>query len=81
MTGYDRSLVQAPCRVHLVFRPVLRYIPTPVFLGGVQIQADGYQPVDQLFQDYKESCLPRLGTPSPIPIRLKWNAGTEAWHR
>ena len=83
MTGYDGS-AGVSCRAGCTSYsgPFFRTYRRLYFLEALQIQADGYQPVDQLLQEYTRSpAYHDSALPSPIPIRLKRNAGTEAWHR
>ncbi len=82
MTGADGS-GRVSCRAGCTwysgpfFRPYRRLY----FGEALQIQAKGYQSVDELLKDYTRSpAYHDSAVPPPIPIRLKRSPATEAWH-
>ena len=81
-TGYDGS-ARVSCRAGYTSYPgpFFRTYRRLYFGEALQIQADGYQPVDLLLKEYVRSpAYHDSALPSPFPIRLKCTPGTEAWH-
>jgi hypothetical protein len=81
-TGFDGSArVSCPVGCTWYSGPFFRPYRCLHFGEALQIQATGYQPVDQLLKEYTRSpAYHDLAVPPPIPIRLKRSPGTEARH-